>query len=111
MIDEHRKDFMLKVADCDFVAAQLPLSTFCEDFSVFQNQTPSSLIYAWQWNFGVAGTGRYFESCYSSFTYPDTGVYTVKLVVNPGDLCSDSATMQLGVFPGFLPGFYTSVFV
>jgi gliding motility-associated-like protein len=108
IINEHRKDFILKVADCDFVAAKLPItSTYCEDFSAyFENQTPSSLIFAWHWNFGVAGTlGDTSNIATPTFTYPDTGVYTVKLVVNPGDQCSDSATMQLGVFPGFFPDF------
>ena len=57
IINTHRKDFILKVADCDFVAAQLPLSAvFCDDFNVgFANQTPTSLIYAWHWDFGVNG--------------------------------------------------------
>jgi gliding motility-associated-like protein len=99
------------VADCDFVAAQLPLSaTFCDDFNVaFSNQTPSSLIYAWRWDFGVTGASNdtsVFE--HPSYTYADTGIYTVKLVVNPGDQCSDSATMQLGVYPGFFPDFTSS---
>src|SRR4030095_14991090 len=111
LINTHRKDFILKVADCDFVAAQLPISaTFCDDFKVdFANQTPSSLIYAWHWDFGVTGITNdtsIFEA--PSYTYADTGIYTVKLVVNPGDQCSDSATMRLGVFPGFFPGFISS---
>ncbi|HET9747013.1 MAG TPA: PKD domain-containing protein, partial [Chitinophagaceae bacterium] len=111
LINTHRKDFILKVADCDFVAAQLPLSaTFCDDFNVsFANQTPSSLIFAWHWDFGVptvTNDTSIFET--PSDTYPDTGIYTVKLVVNPGDQCSDSATMQLGVYPGFFPDFTAS---
>ena len=111
LINTHRKDFILKVADCDFVAAQLPISaTFCDDFNVsFANQTPSSLIYAWHWDFGVTSVTNdtsIFET--PSYTYADTGIYTVKLVVNPGDQCSDSATMQLGVYPGFFPDFTTS---
>jgi gliding motility-associated-like protein len=111
LINTHRKDFILKVADCDFVAAQLPLSaTFCDDFNVtFANQTPSSLIYAWHWDFGVPGVSTdtsVFER--PTYLYPDTGIYTVKLVVNPGDQCSDSASMQLGVYPGFFPDFTSS---
>ena len=39
------------------------------------------------------------------FTFPDTGIYTVKLVVNRGELCTDSATTQMNVYPGFFPGF------
>ncbi len=107
-INTHRKDFILKVADCDFVAASLPLSaTFCDDFNVgFANQTPTSLIHAWHWDFGVAGVLNDTSNLATpSYTYADTGIYNVKLIVNPGDLCTDSASMQLGVFPGFFPDF------
>ena len=111
IINTHRKDFILKVADCDFVAAQLPLSAvFCDDFNVsFANQTPTSLIYAWHWDFGITGTlndTSNFET--PSFIYPDTGIYTIKLVVNPGDPCSDSASMKIGLYPGFFPDFNSS---
>jgi gliding motility-associated-like protein len=111
IINTHRKDFILKIADCDFVAAQLPLSaTFCDDFIVgFFNQSPSSLIYAWHWDFGINGTlSDTSNQSTPSFIYPDTGVYTVKLVVNPGDQCSDSATMKLGLYPGFFPDFVSN---
>ncbi len=110
-INMHRKDFILKIADCDFVAALLPLSaTYCDDFvTSFENLTPSSLIYAWNWNFGVAGTSADTSILATpTYTYADTGVYTVKLVVNPGDPCTDSATMKLGVYPGFFPDFTSS---
>ena len=110
-INVHRKDFILKIADCDFVAAQLPLSAvFCDDFNVtFENQTPTSLIFSWHWDFGIAGSlADTSNSEIPTFTYPDSGMYTVKLVVNPGDPCSDSATMLLGLYPGFFPEFVSS---
>ena len=112
VINTHRKDFMLKVADCDFVAAQLPISaTYCDDFvTSFENLTPSSLIFAWKWDFGVSGTLTDTSNlALPTYTYLDTGIYTVKLVVNPGDQCSDSATMRLGVYPGFFPDFSTTI--
>lgn len=108
IINSHRKDFILKVADCDFVAAQLPLSAvFCDDFNVgFTNQSPSSLIYSWHWDFGIAGTLNDTSNVANpSFTYADTGVYTVRLIVNPGDQCTDTATMKLSLYPGFFPDF------
>lgn len=108
IINTHRKDFILQIADCDFVAAMLPLSaTYCDDFTTsFENLTPSSLIYSWHWDFGVSGSSADTSNLPTPvFTYADTGIYTVKLVVNPGDPCTDSATMKLGVFPGFFPDF------
>jgi len=111
IINTHRKDFILKVADCDFVAAQLPLSAvFCDDFNVgFANQTPTPLIHSWHWDFGINSTlADTSNSEIPSFTYPDTGLYNIKLVVNPGEPCSDSATMQMGLYPGFFPDFISS---
>ena len=111
IINTHRKDFILKVADCDFVAAQLPLSAvFCDDFNVgFANQTPTPLIHSWHWDFGINGTlADTSNNEIPSFTYPDTGIYNIKLVVNPGEPCSDSATMQMGLYPGFFPDFISS---
>ena len=111
IINTHRKDFILKIGDCDFVAAQLPLSaTHCDDFvTTFNNLTPSSLIYSWHWDFGVTAIANDTANVETpTFTYPDTGIYTVKLVVNPGDPCTDSASMKLGVYPGFFPDFNSS---
>jgi len=108
IINTHRKDFILKVGDCDFVAAQLPIRvTSCDGYTVqFENQTPSALINAWKWDFGVPTlTNDTSNLERPTYTYPDTGLYTVKMIVNPGQPCSDSATMQVGVYPGFFPGF------
>jgi gliding motility-associated-like protein len=110
-INTHRKDFLLKIADCDFAAATLPLSaTYCDDFiTQLENQSPSSLIYSWYWDFGVPGISTDTSTKQMPvYTYADTGVYTVKLVVNRGGQCSDSTTMQLGIFPGFFPNFSSS---
>ncbi len=108
IINTHRKDFILKVADCDFVSAQLPIAaTFCESLSVsFENLSPSTLIYSWFWDFGVTTILSDTSNVQSpTYTYADTGTYTVKLVVNRGDPCSDSATMQLGLYPNFISNF------
>ena len=40
-----------------------------------------------------------------SYTYPDTGIYTVKVVANRNQPCSDSTTAQVKVYPGFFPDF------
>jgi len=111
VIATQRKDLQIKVADCDFAAAELPLSaTHCDDFiTTFQNLTPSPLIYAWHWDFGIPSVNSDTSNLQTpSFTYPDTGLYVIKLVVNPGGLCTDSATMQLGIYPGFFPDFNSS---
>ncbi|WP_233559757.1 PKD domain-containing protein [Taibaiella sp. KBW10] len=52
------------------------------------------------WDFGVPNTNADTSIAFSpSFTYPDTGVYVVKLVVNKGKTCTDSITRIVKIFP------------
>ncbi|HTE24908.1 PKD domain-containing protein [Flavitalea sp.] len=108
MISDHRKDFNIKVDErCDLAAALLkPTYSSCEDFTFdFRNEAPSSsLIHTYTWEFGdKTGAGSTLAS--PAFTYGDTGVFNIKLVINKNEQCSDSATAKLFVFPGFSPGF------
>ena len=69
----------------------------------FNNLSPSALINNYYWDFGdlstLADTSR---ATGPSYTYPDTGIYTVKVVANRNQPCSDSTTAQVRVYPGFL---------
>lgn len=105
LINIHRKDFILKVANCDFPQASLPpIASSCDDLTFsFSNLTPSSLINNYFWDFG-ASIGN-SNSATPNFTFPAPGQYPVKLVVNRGEACSDSTTMLVNVFPGFTPDF------
>jgi gliding motility-associated-like protein len=108
MISDHRKDFNIKVDErCDLAAALLkPTYNSCDDFSFqFKNESPpSSLIHTYSWEFGVGPAG--VSSLASpEYTYADTGVYDIKLYINKGEQCSDSASSKLYVYPGFNPGF------
>lgn len=70
----------------------------CKDLTVHFKNT-SSGGFSYYWDFGVPGaTSTEFEP---SYTYPDTGVYKVKLVVNPGSTCSDSIYRYVKVYPTF----------
>jgi gliding motility-associated-like protein len=106
----HRKDFNVQIDDrCDFASAQLlPTYTNCDNYTLtFRNEAPPSpLINSYFWDFGVGNrTDDTSTSANPSFTFPDTGVYTVKLIVNKGQSCPDSAVTQVRVFPGFFAGF------
>ncbi len=108
LISEHRKDFNIKVDErCDLAAALLkPTYSSCDDFTfTFRNEAPpSSLIKSYLWNVGVPGAPE-LKVASPDFTYADTGTYRIKLVINEGDQCSDSAEAKLFVYPGFNPGF------
>jgi gliding motility-associated-like protein len=107
-ISTHRKDFSLKIASCDFAAAQLPIQQItCDGFTVqFENESTSSLIKSYNWDFGVNGISSDTSTQpVPTYTYTDTGTYIAKLIVNKGDACSDSATTLVKVYPGFFPDF------
>ncbi len=107
-ISEHRKDFILKVGDCDFIAATLkPEYIMCNSYtSAFLNESASSGIHSYYWDFGVnPNTDDTSNLPVPTFTYPDTGVYVLTLIINRNEECSDTATSMVRVFPGFTPGF------
>lgn len=107
-ISVHRKDFMVSVQDCDLAAAELPSSYInCSDSTLhFSNESTSSQIHSYYWDFGVNETETDTSTQPTpSYTYADTGTYTIKLVINRGEQCTDSATTQVKVYPGFNPDF------
>jgi gliding motility-associated-like protein len=108
-INEHRKDFILQVGDCDYAAATpVPLSgAYCKDFKVeFSNNSTSSMIQEYRWDFGVAeSTTDTSTQPAPVFTYPDTGAYKIRLIVRAAAGCVDTGYTTLGVYPGFKPDF------
>ncbi|HTN45969.1 MAG TPA: PKD domain-containing protein [Flavipsychrobacter sp.] len=108
------RDYQFVVTDCSkAVVANMPqfsdeVNTYivnCEDYTVsFKNQSVGGFDY--HWDFGVQGdvddTSDLFEP---SFTYPDTGTFVVKLVVNKGSTCPDSIERLVKIYPRFLSNF------
>lgn len=87
-IPQHSSDFNTYIANCK------NKTVFFENISL--NGT------AYHWDFGVPGTDVDTSNEFQpTFTYPDTGVYTVKLVVNPDASCSDSIARLVKIFPAF----------
>ena len=109
LINEHRKDFIVNVTDCDFAGVELdPKPVSCDGFSVdFSNDNNSPQNQTFYWEFGDPASGALDTSTLQTPThvYTDTGVYVYKLVINRGQQCSDSATQIRKVYPGFFPGF------
>lgn len=110
IISEHRKDFNIQVdQQCDLAAALLnPTYTNCESFTnFFQNESPPSpLIHSYHWDFGVNNIANDTSNLPSpSYTYTDTGIYRIKLIINRGEQCSDSTESFVRVFPGFSTDF------
>jgi gliding motility-associated-like protein len=109
LIATQRKDLHIRVSDCDVATVTLEPGGYinCTDLTMtFTNLSPSSLINNYFWDFGdlttLADTSRLAMPTY---TYPDTGIYNVKVVANRNQPCSDSTTAQVKVYPGFFPDF------
>lgn len=114
-----RKELHVEVGDCNpLKALLLPKPAYCDasapgnGFDVsFQNDVTNPPGTEFLWIFGDPASGSLDTSILEtpSHTYPDTGVYVVKLKVSiAGGLCADSTTFLARIFPGFKPGFIST---
>lgn len=110
-IATQRKDLQIKIADCSKAAAILkPEYINCDGFTLnVANLSNSPLIKSYSWDFGDLSVNSDTSSLPApTYTYKDTGTYLLKLVTNRNDICSDSMTARVKVYPGFYPGFTSS---
>lgn len=112
IIATQRKDLQIKAGGCDIAKAQLdPVYMSCDGFTVnFANKVNSPLINSYYWEFGDPSTGANNNSTspIPAHTFSVAGDYTIKLVTNRGQDCSDSTTAIVKVYPGFFPAFSTA---
>ena len=117
LINTIKREFQYVVTSCTkVVVADIPqyssdFNTYivdCSDYNVnFVNTSKGGFSY--HWDFGVPGVANDTSSDFEpTFSYPDTGTFTVKLVVNPGSTCPDSITRLVKVYPKFHAAFSDS---
>ncbi|MCS6991607.1 MAG: PKD domain-containing protein [Chitinophagales bacterium] len=103
LLSKKRRDFQFNVAACTLPAvASIPsVVSTCDDFTFnFPNFSTGASSYLW--DFGVPNTNSDTSTQFSpTFTFPDTGLYFVTLIANPGSPCGDTATMKVLVYPTF----------
>jgi gliding motility-associated-like protein len=108
-IATQRKDLQIKVGDCSLAQVTLaPQYITCNGYSwTFFNGGDQTLINSYNWYFGDPSSGANDSSNIATPThiFSDTGVYTVTLITNRGQPCSDTGTTIMKVYPGFFPGF------
>ena len=109
-INTTKKELQINVANCTLTSANLkPVYINCTDYSfTFQNES-SSIISSYLWDFGVPGSSPPATSTKATptWTYKDTGTYTLKLLVANNGGCKDSATAKVKVYPKFIASFIT----
>jgi gliding motility-associated-like protein len=88
LISTTRRDFQYNVANCGVpTAAFFVPEIVCNTLTVsFDNQSTRANTYRWTFGSGNASS----TLAKPVFTYPDTGKYTVRLIVEPGAVCSDT---------------------
>lgn len=106
LITTHRKDLLVRVSPCvPTVANPDPGFTTCDGFNIqfHHNSTGANTVF---WDFGDPNTLADTSILDNpSYVYPDTGIYHVKFIINKDGNCTDSATIEMGIYPGFFPGF------
>ena len=102
LLSVNTRDFQFNVAYCEQLStasiADPDPEDLCEDLTFdFTNLSdPSNTFY---WDFGDPTTDQDFSTDFSpTYTYPDTGLYLVTLVTNPGFFCSDTAVLELPLY-------------
>ena len=112
VIATQRKDLQIKAGDCDVAAAVLnPQYITCDGFTMdFFNLSNSPIINSYFWDFGdpASGVNNTSASATPTHTFSIAGEYTIKLVTNRNQECSDSTTAIVKVWPGFFPAFTSS---
>lgn len=114
LLGTHHKDMLITVYSCStrIVAATPPVLNHCNDtlgFAVpITNTSTAGFTSTYHWTFSD-GSDTLTDSHDVFFHhFPDTGVYSVKLVVNPGLPCTDSMTGRINNYPGLRAGFTVS---
>ncbi len=105
LINQTVRDFVFKVFDCNItLQAILPLQeefssfvSYCQGLTVqFENNSYGGNNYSW--DFGVDELSTDVSSVYApTYTYPEPGTYEARLIVNPGQPCTDTAYVSITV--------------
>ncbi len=96
LLSTNKRDFQFNVVNCTSnVLAAIPGQTSeCLGRNVtFSNNSINSTFY--HWDFGISTWSTDTSNLEApTFTYPDTGIYPITLIANPGWPCADTATID-----------------
>lgn len=119
IINSVKREFQFVVTNCSkAVVANIP--QYSSDFNTYKVECASKTVTfdnksiggsTYFWDFGVPNQQNDTSIDFSpTFTYPDSGTYVVKLIVNKGTTCSDSISRLVKVYPEFKANFYVEGF-
>lgn len=96
LLTTKRRDFQYNVGECLQVQsiAAAPEAQ-CDNLTVsFENNSSQAEEFLWQFNYpdDLSATSTEVSP---SFTYPDTGTYTIRLIAEPNKPCSDTTEFEV----------------
>ena len=96
LISSMRRDFQYNVGQCgEATAAFFAPHAQCENFTVnFENQS-SAYTSTYLWYFQYPDTTISSTEINPSYTYPDTGTYSIMLIADPGSVCADTFVQEI----------------
>jgi gliding motility-associated-like protein len=107
LISVNKRDFQFNVLPCPLLTvSSIPNQTvFCAGYQVqFQNNSFNATTY--HWDFGVSSINSDTSNLFApNYFFPDTGVYIVTLICNPGTVCADTNTTTFRIYPPVIPSF------
>jgi len=111
LIDVNKRDFQFNVVNCpDLPVAGIAIpqaSTACFGYEATFLQN-SLNAFSSNWYFGDPTTlSDTSTSINTSWTYPDSGMYTITLVINQGTLCADTNAVTVHIQHLLEPSFIT----
>jgi len=113
VIATQHKDLQITITSCTIASASLlpeyPLCNESWDLSL-ANLSTSPLILTYNWDLLDGNNVPLTHSTdpVLNHTFSDTGTYTIRLYINEGGQCSDSASTTVKVYPGLNAGFNIS---
>lgn len=107
LIAVNKRDFQFNVLPCPLLTvSSIPAQTvFCAGYTVqFLNNSFNATSYLW--DFGDPTTTADNSTAFQpTWTYADTGVYTVTLICNPNTACADTNTSVFEIYPPVAPNY------
>jgi len=98
LIGTKRRDYQVNIGVCDIAtAAFFAPEIICESFTVStQNQSLSADEFVWYFN-DPNNPGASSTLPNPTYTYSDSGLYTIMLVAEPGTVCADTFSSQVQI--------------
>lgn len=103
LISVSRRDYQVNVGDCGNITSSFfAPEILCDTYTVqFENQSVNAQNFLWFFDYpdDLTATSTLENPVY---TYPDTGLYTIMLVAEPGIPCTDTFLQDIHILPNSL---------